>query len=161
MQARFPNRTRTRSRRASPPRVRIEHDHDRLTFLLEELTAVFQRLVNSTVDEQDALTDIRDFMTLFESELARHMHEEERNHFPILAERTDDPTLLGTVLEQHRQIEAAVDALAALIDEVEDQPGLSFEQRGQLLNRATTLLLLFSVHDRTERRFFAAADVTW
>jgi len=154
-------RARSRPRPRPKPRVEILHDHHRLTFLLEELTVVFQRLVDSSVDEAEAMVDIRDFMTLFQSELARHMHEEETDYFPLLAAQTDDKTLLDTILDQHRQIEGAVDALTLMLDEVDDEESLDFLQRGQLLNRATTLLLLFSVHDRTERRFFAAADVTW
>lgn len=134
--------------------LRDAHEHSTLTRLLEELHLVFELLVTHSVDPGIAIDEIRNFMALFQRELAAHIRYEEQSLFPQAAAALDDTDALDPILAQHRQIEQAVVALAALVDAIDDEDGLDAERRARLLHQVATVGLLFTVHDRAEHGLF-------
>ena len=138
----------------SAPIVDLDHDHDDLTVLLQDLHAQVRQAM-ADESRSRALGSARQLLRYFHKDMQSHFEREERMLFPLLRQYLPDRSgVVDGLARAHEQFDRQV----ALVGELLEDDGATRERLQGGLARIDRLLDLFAGHSRIEGELITDMD---
>lgn len=136
------------------PIVDLDHDHDDLTALLQDLSALVQQASVDATRER-ALQEARHLLRYFSEDMATHFELEEERLFPSLkAELPDRTPVIDALARAHERF-------TRLVNEIHEElydDSVSKEVLNKCQQNIARLIESFRSHSRTESELVRAMD---